>query len=103
LTWLEENYFNNNGLQSFFSQGGYSLDMRVDSGNDYMCTVQQGINIRNEMFRDWAINVKENKYSVSIVLNILNCLDLFLTLLNFRVFLIAFDFINNERLLEKSC
>ncbi|CAO3702558.1 unnamed protein product [Rhizopus stolonifer] len=67
FSWLSKNYNNNNGLPSFFFEGGYSFDMRQNAEDDYRYSVDEASKSNNVAYREWAMNIKNNDYSTLIL------------------------------------
>ena len=58
---------NDNGIPLFFYEGRYSFDLKKMAEEDYKYSVDMGCDSSDSEYREWALNVKINEYSVSIV------------------------------------
>lgn len=70
--------------------------MRELAEDDYEYSIDDALKSSDRPFSDWAQNVKNNNYSVSVVLNgVKYHSSIFLVLTAFCIFLIAVDACHN--------
>lgn len=62
--WLEEHFFQNNGLPDFFIQGKYSYENKAVAIQEYRETVNLAVNSENTSFSQWSKMIVNTNFSV---------------------------------------
>lgn len=65
MTWLENNFFINNGLPTFFVKEKYTYCNKDIAIKEYKESVLNALNSTNASFEQWSKLIIDTNYSVS--------------------------------------